>query len=128
MRMKPPISKAPAEQVVKDIRRATRKHYSAEDEISIVLDGLRGENGIVELCQPEGIAQGQYYSWSKEFLEAGKRRLAGNTVRAETPHEVKSLGREGQRLQRDRDRPHALEPPAQKSINLLPDNFPRLTR
>ena len=68
MRMKTSVSKAPAEQVVKDIRRATRKHYSAEDQIRIVFEGLRGEDSIAELCRRIGIAQGQYYSWSKEFL------------------------------------------------------------
>jgi transposase len=70
-------TKKPAEAVVKDIRRATRRHFSAEDKIRIVLEGLRGEESIAELCRREGIAQSVYYSWSKEFLEAGKRRLAG---------------------------------------------------
>jgi transposase-like protein len=64
-----------AEQVVKDMRRATRKHHEAEDKIRIVLEGLRGEYCIAELCRREGIAESLYYSWSKEFLEAGKRRL-----------------------------------------------------
>ena len=66
-----------SEKTVKDIRRATRKQYSAEEKIRIVLDGLRGEETIAELCRQEGIAQSLYYSWSKEFLEAGKKRLAG---------------------------------------------------
>ena len=82
-----------SEQVVKNIRRATRKHYSAEDKIRIVLDGLRGEYSIAELCRREGIAESLYYSWSKEFLEAGKRRLAGDTARAATSDEVKDLRR-----------------------------------
>jgi transposase len=73
-------TKAPAERVVKDIRRATRRHFSAEDKIRIVLDGLRGEDSIAELCRKEGIAQSLYYTWSKEFMEAGKRRLAGDTA------------------------------------------------
>ena len=77
-------AKAPAERVVKDIRRATRRHFSAEDKIRIVLDGLRGEDSIAELCRKEGIAQSLYYVWSKEFMEAGKRRLAGDTARAAT--------------------------------------------
>ena len=68
-------AKKPAEQVLKDIRRATRRHFSAEDKIRIVLDGLRGEDSIAELCRKEGIAQSLYYTWSKEFMEAGKRRL-----------------------------------------------------
>ena len=101
MRTKTPVTKAPAEQVVKDIRRATRKHYSAEDKIRIVLEGLRGEDSIAELCRRIGIAQGQYYSWSKEFLEAGKRRLAGDTARAATPNEVKDLRREASALKED---------------------------
>jgi transposase len=94
MRTKSPSSKVPAERVLKDIRRATRKHYSAEDKIRIVLDGLRGEDSIAELCRREGIAQSMYYVWSKEFLEAGKRRLAGDTARAATTDEVKDLRKE----------------------------------
>ena len=80
--------------MIKDIRRVTRRHFSAEDKIRIVRDGLRGEDGIAELCRKEGIAQGLYYTWSKEFMEAGKRRLAGDTTRAATTDEVKDLGRE----------------------------------
>jgi transposase len=86
--------KEPAEQVVTDIRRATRKHYSAEAKIRIVLTGLRGEDSIAELCRREGISQNLYYRWSKEFLEAGKKRLAGDTAREATSDEVKSLRRE----------------------------------
>ena len=91
-------AKRPAEQVVKDIRRATRRHFSAEDKIRIVLDGLRGEDSIAELCRKEGIAQSLYYTWSKEFMEAGKRRLAGDTARAATSDEVKDLRREASAL------------------------------
>jgi transposase len=98
MRTKFPSPKAPAERVLKDIRRATRKHYSAEDKIRIVLDGLRGEDSIAELCRREGIAQSMYYVWSKEFLEAGKRRLAGDTARAATTDEVKDLRKEATAL------------------------------
>ena len=94
MRQKSGTGKAPAEQVIKDIRRATRKQYSAEEKIRIVLDGLRGEYSIAELCRREGIAESLYYSWSKEFLEAGKRRLAGDTSRAATTGEVTNLRRE----------------------------------
>jgi transposase len=90
--------KSSSERVVKDIRRATRRHYSAEDKIRIVLDGLRGEASIAELCRREGIAESLYYSWSKEFLEAGKRRLAGDTARAATSDEVKDLRRESSAL------------------------------
>jgi transposase len=71
-------TKKPAEQVVKDIRRATRRHFSAEDKIRIVLDGLRCEDSTAELCRRKGIAQSLYYTWSKEFMEAGPRRLAGD--------------------------------------------------
>lgn len=80
--------KAPAEQVVRDIRRATCKHYLAGDKIRIVLEGLRGEESIAALCRREGIAESLCYTWSKEFLEAGKRRLAGDTARAATTDEV----------------------------------------
>ena len=76
MRQKPKPVKATAEQVVKDIRRATRRHFSAEEKIRVVLEGLRGEESIAELCRREGIASSMYYGWSKEFLEAGKKRLA----------------------------------------------------
>jgi transposase len=90
--------KAPSEKVLKDIRRATRRHFSAEDKIRIVLDGLRGDDSIAELCRREGIAQSLYYVWSKEFMEAGKRRLAGDTARAATTDEVKDLRRESTAL------------------------------
>ena len=91
-------TKAPVEQVVKDNRRKTRRHFSAEDKIRIVLDGLRGDDSIAELCRREGIAQSLYYTWSKEFMEAGKRRLAGDTARAATSDEVKDLRREARDL------------------------------
>jgi transposase len=100
MSQKSPIAaaKAPAEQVVRDIRRATRKHHSAEDKIRVVLEGLRGEESIAALCRREGIAESLYYSWSKEFLEAGKRRLAGDTARAATTDEVQALRHEARTL------------------------------
>ncbi len=79
---------------MRDIRRATRRHHSAEEKIRIVLEGLRGEESIAALCRREGIAESLYYSWSKEFLEAGKRRLAGDTARAATTDEVKALRHE----------------------------------
>src|SRR4030081_1775523 len=93
MRQQTRASKEPAEKVVQDIRRATRKHYSAEEKIRIVLEGLRGEESIAELCRREGIAQNLYYRWSKDFLEAGKKRLAGDTARAAPADEVKYLRR-----------------------------------
>jgi transposase-like protein len=94
MRPKSSSAKRPAEQVVKDIRRATRRHFSAEDKIRIVLEGLRGDDSIAELCRKEGIAQSLYYTWSKEFMEAGKRRLAGDTARAATTGDVQELRRD----------------------------------
>jgi len=94
MRQKSGSVRIPAEQVVKDIRRSTRRHFSAEEKIRIVLDGLRGEDSIAELCRREGINQNLYYRWSKEFLEAGKKRLAGDTARAATSDEVRDIRRE----------------------------------
>lgn len=91
-------TKETASKVVKDIRRKTRKQHSAEEKIRIVLEGLRGESSIAELCRQEGIAQSLYYSWSKEFLEAGKKRLAGDTARSATTNEVKDLRRESSDL------------------------------
>ena len=91
MSKKPVTTKDGAERVVKDIRRATRKIHTAEEKIRIVLAGLRGEDSIAELCRREGIAQSLYYSWSKEFLEAGKKRLAGDTARQANTGEVKDL-------------------------------------
>ena len=79
MRQKEPAGSA--EKTIKDIRRATRKRQATEEKIRIVLEGLRGEYSIAELCRREGNARRLYYSWSKEFLEAGKRRLAGDTAR-----------------------------------------------
>ena len=77
-------SKDPAKKVVRDIRRKTRRKHSTEEKIRIVLEGLRGEESIAALCRREGIAESLYYSWSKEFLEAGKKRLAGDTARQAT--------------------------------------------
>ena len=94
MRQKAGTQKPSAETVIKDIRRATRKQYGAEEKIRIVLEGLRGEESIAALCRREGIAESLYYNWSKEFLEAGKKRLAGDTARAATTDEVKVLRRE----------------------------------
>jgi transposase len=87
-----------AEEAVRDIRRATRRHFSAEEKIRIVLEGLRGEDSIAELCRKEGIAQNLYYRWSKEFLEAGKKRLAGDTAREASSDEVKQLRTEARQL------------------------------
>ena len=94
MRQKSGQPNTPAEVLVRDIRRATRRQFSAEEKIRIVLSGLRGEDSIAELCRREGISQNLYYRWSKEFLEAGKKRLAGDTARAATSQEVNDLRRE----------------------------------
>jgi transposase len=98
MRQKSGPPNASAETLVRDIRRATRKHYSAEEKIRIVVAGLRGEDSIAELCRREGISQNLYYRWSKEFLEAGKKRLAGDVAREATSDEVKNLRREAAAL------------------------------
>ena len=95
MRQKTERRKDGAERTIKEIRRQTRKRYSAEEKIRIVLDGLKGEDSIAELCRREGIAQSLYYSWSKEF---GKKRMAGDTARAATSSEVKVLRREARDL------------------------------
>ncbi len=91
-------TKERAQNVVRDIRRTTRRRFSAEEKIRIVLGGLRSEDSIAELCRHEGIAQSLYYSWSKEFLEAGKKRLAGDTAREASTGEVKELRREARDL------------------------------
>lgn len=86
--------KKSAEATVREIRRRTRRKFSAEEKVRIVLEGLRGEASVAELCRREGIAANLYYRWSKEFLEAGKKRLSGDTVREATSDEVKELRRE----------------------------------
>jgi len=91
-------NKPSAEKAVRDIRRATRRRYSAEEKIRIVLEGLRGEDSIAELCRREGLNANVYYRWSKEFLEAGKKRLSGDTQREATSGEVKDLRSESAAL------------------------------
>jgi transposase len=86
------------EKIVREIRRKTRRKFSAEEKIRIVLEGLRGEETIAELCRREGISPNLYYNWSKEFLEAGKRRLQGNTKRQADSTEVEHLRRENNQL------------------------------
>ena len=90
--------KDPTEKMVRDIRRKTRRKHSTEEKIRIVLEGLRGEESIAALCRREGIAESLYYSRSKEFLEAGKKRLAGDTARQATSNEVKALRAEARDL------------------------------
>ena len=87
-----------ADRVLKDIKRKTRRRYSAEEKIRIVLSGVRGEDSIAELCRQEGIAQSKYYSWSKEFMEAGRKRLAGDMAREANTDEVKGLRKEARDL------------------------------
>lgn len=87
-----------SESIVREIRRKTRRKYSSEEKIKIVLEGLRGEESIAELCRREGIHPNLYYKWSKEFLEAGKRRLAGDTKRQATSTEVVHLRQENKQL------------------------------
>ena len=96
--MKSGKHKSTTERVVKDIRRKTRRQYSAEEKIRIVLEGLCGEESIAELCLREGITTSLYYSWSKELLEAGKKRLAGDTARQATSSEAKDLKAESSAL------------------------------
>jgi transposase len=88
------------EKLVKDIRRRTRKKYSSEEKIRIVLEGMRGEESIAELCRREGLNQNVYYRWSKEFLEAGKQRLAGDIKREASSSEVTDLKKENDQLKR----------------------------
>jgi transposase len=90
--------KPTVEQTVRDIRRQTRKKYSAEEKVRIVLEGLRGEEKISEICRREGIHQNMYYKWSKEFLEAGKQRMVGDTKREADSTEVNDLRSENEQL------------------------------
>ena len=98
MRSKVEWQSEEAEKAVRDIRRATRRQYSAEEKVRIVIAGLRGEDSVAELCRKEGINQNLYYRWSKDFLEAGKKRLAGDTAREATSDEVKGLRGETHQL------------------------------
>src|ERR1700748_710564 len=106
MKQKSVPGKPPAKQVLKDIRRQTRRHYSAEEKIRIVLEGLRGEENISELCRREGIAASMYYGWAEGFLEAGKLGPCGDLGRGE------GSSSRSYRLERSGGRPHPGEPPA----------------
>ena len=90
--------KESAQSTVRKIRRKTRKQYGAEDKIRIVIEGLRGDMSVAELCRKEGISQSLYYKWSKEFLEAGKSRLAGDTKRNADGTEVKEMRQENEQM------------------------------
>ena len=98
MRSKAELDSAAAEKAVRDIRRATRRQYSAEEKVRIVIAGLRGEDSIAELCRKEGINQNLYYRWSKDFLEAAQKRLAGDTAREATSDEVKAIQAQARQL------------------------------
>jgi transposase len=87
-----------AEETIRDIRRETRRKWNAEEKIRIVLEGLRGEESIAELCRREGLSPNLYYKWSKEFLEAGKARLTGDTKRQANSNEVDGLRQENEQL------------------------------
>lgn len=108
-----------AEQHIKSIRRATRKKYSTEEKIRIVLSGFRGEHSIAELCRREGFAESLYYAWSKEFLEVGKRRLAGDTMRQATSGEVKCRVT-GQQCPRSRHIPETVFSAASRIVRQRP--------
>nr|MBA3572192.1 transposase [Pyrinomonadaceae bacterium] len=105
-----------SEQVVRAIRRQTRRMFSADEKIRIALDGLPGEGSIADLCRREGIHPNQYYTWSKEFLEAGKRRLKGDTERPATRGEVDELRSENGRLSRN-TRPTTMPPALIKALS-----------
>ena len=92
------MSLSNTEKHVKDIRRKTRRKFSSEEKTRIVLDGLRGEYSIAELCRREGINNNLYYCWSKDFLEAGRKRLSGDTVREASTDEVVDLKKENANL------------------------------
>ena len=90
--------KKSSERLVRDIKRNTRRKYSSEEKIRIVIEGLRGEVSIAELCRKEGIAQNLYYRWSKDFMESGKKRLDGDTMREANTSEVQSIKKENAQL------------------------------
>lgn len=90
--------KSNPDSIIRDIKRKTRKKYSSEEKIRIVLEGLKGETTIAELCRQEGISPNVYYKWSKDFLEAGKRRLNGDTIREANSSEVGEIRKENNQL------------------------------
>ena len=90
--------KKSASSLISELKRKTRRTYSSEEKIRIIIDGIRGETSVAELCRREGIAQTLYYKWSKDFMEAGKRRLNGDTMREANTSEVKELKDENRSL------------------------------
>ena len=95
--MRPKAQKSP-ESVVREIKRKTRRKFNSEEKIRIILEGLKGEESIAEICRREGIAPSVYYKWSKSFLEAGKRRLKGDTIREANSDEVTEIRKENEQL------------------------------
>jgi transposase len=95
--MEPKISKSP-ESVVREIKRKTRRKFNSEEKIRIILEGIKGEESLAAICRREGIAPSVYYKWSKAFLQAGKRRLKGDTIREADSDEVSELRRENEQL------------------------------
>ncbi len=93
--------KQSATQVVKEIKRRTRRTFTAEEKIKIVLEGMRGEDTIAAVCRKHGIHANNYFKWSKEFIEAGKRRLSGDTLREATRDEVSDLRKMNDLLKRE---------------------------
>ena len=91
-------SKSTVEKRIRDIKRRTRKRYTTEEKIRIVLEGIKGESTISELCRREGINENSYYRWSKDFLDAGKKRLQGDTIREATSTEVKGIKEDNSHL------------------------------
>ena len=87
-----------ASSLISELKRKTRRIYSSEEKIRIIIDGMRGEMTIAELCRKEGLSQGLYYKWSKDFMEAGKKRLSGDTQREANTSEVKELKDENRSL------------------------------
>jgi transposase len=95
--MKPKTKQSP-ESVVRKIKRKTRRKFNSEEKIRIILEGLKGEESIANICRREGIAPSMYYKWSKAFLEAGKQRLQGDTLREASSSEVAELRKENEQL------------------------------
>lgn len=90
--------KKSASSLISDLKRKTRKVYGSEEKIRIIIEGMRGETTVAELCRKEGISQGNYYKWTKDFMEAGKRRLSGDTLREANTTEVHGLKGENSSL------------------------------
>jgi transposase len=84
--------------LISDLKRKTRKVYSSEEKIRIIIEGMRGETSIAELCRKEGLSQGNYYKWTKDFMEAGKKRLNGDTLREANTNEVSNIKKENSSL------------------------------